>query len=195
MWGQSLTINVGATVADSLIPAIVSLDFVGWRTGDPLIGSADRTSVYLHVYDSFSITAGGAVNTVGNLIAVSTNAVNLELVPTATDVSWFFGLPNIAKDIPYFYVMASDTTAASTGDPSNLVYSDLETGINNPHAGGQSFNQTGDLGSGPTSHDLFFRVVTMTPIPEPSTFSLCALGLVMTGISRRSKAKRTARRA
>ena len=41
VWGQSLTINVGATVADALIPAIVSLDFVGWHTGDPLIGSAD----------------------------------------------------------------------------------------------------------------------------------------------------------
>lgn len=135
------------------------------------------------------------MSTVGNLVAVSTNALNLEIAAPATDLSWFFALPNIAKNVPYFYVMASDTVAATTSDPSNLVYSDLETGLGNPHAGGQSFNQTGDLGSGPTSQDLFFRVVSSTPVPEPSTFTLCALGLLLTGIGRRSKARRIARRA
>ena len=82
--------------------------------------------------------------------------------------------------------MASDTLTATSTSSSNLVYSDLETGLSNPHAGGQSFNQTGDLGSGPTSHDAFFRVVSSTPVPEPSTFTLCALGLVLTGIGRRT---------
>jgi len=187
VWGQSLTLNVGATIPDASIPAVVDLDLVGFRTGDPNIGSADRSSVYLHVYDDFTITAGGAVATVGNLVAVSTNSLDLEVAAPSTDAIWLFGATLLAKDTEYFYVMASDTSAATTLDPGNLIYSDMEVGILNPHAGGQGFHQTGDLGSGPTSEDLFFRVLSSTPVPEPGTFSLAALGLAGLAWARRGR--------
>lgn len=181
VWGQSLTINVGATVADALIPATVALEFAGFRTGDPGIGSASRSSVYLHVYDSFGITAGGGIDgsAIGSLIGVSTNSLNLEVLSPGTDASWVFGLPLLAKDAPYYFVMANTTAAATPGDFSNLVYSSMEVGVANPHGGGQAFHQTGDLGSGPASEDLFFRVVSSTPVPEPGTFTLTALALAL----------------
>jgi hypothetical protein len=183
VWGQSLTINIGATVPDISIPPTVALEFVGFRTGDPGIGSPGRSSVYLHVYDGFGITPGGAIDgpAIGNLIAVSNNSLNLEVFAPATDASWFFDLPLLAKDVPYYYVLANTDTAALPGDFSNLVYSDMEIGAANPYAGGQGFHQTGDLGSGPTSQDLFFRVVSSTPVPEPGTAVLTAIGLAVLG--------------
>ena len=68
--------RVGATVPDASIPATVLLDFVGWRSGDAGIGSPGRSTVYLHVYDSFGITPGGAIDPaeLGNLLAVSLNS-------------------------------------------------------------------------------------------------------------------------
>jgi hypothetical protein len=45
VWGQGITINIGATLPDAMIPASVALDFVGFRTGDASIGSADRSAV------------------------------------------------------------------------------------------------------------------------------------------------------
>ena len=185
VWGQSLTINVGATIPDAMIPAVVDLDLVGFRTGDPNIGSADRTSVYLHIYDDFTITFGGAVDTVGTLLAVSNNSLNLEIAAPSTDAIWLFDATLLAKDVEYFYVMASDTSTATTADPSNLIYSDMEVGVLNPHTGGRAFHQTGDFGSGPTSEDLFFRVLSSTPVPEPGSFSLAALGLVGLALGRR----------
>jgi len=181
VWGQSITLNVGATVADALIPPTMALEFVGFRTGDPGIGSPGRSSVYLHVYDGFGITPGGAIDgsAIGNLVGVSTNALNLEVLAPGTDASWFFGLPLLAKDTPYFYVMANTVSAATAADFSNLVYSSMEVGVANPHGGGQAFHQTGDLGSGPASEDLFFRVVSSSPVPEPGTAILTGLGLAL----------------
>ena len=188
VWGQSITLNVGATVADALIPPTMALEFVGFRTGDPGIGSPGRSSVYLHVYDNFAITAGGAIDasSIGNLVAVSTNALNLEVAAPGTDASWFFDLPILAKDTPYFYVMANTVDAALPTAYGNLVYSSMEVGVSNPHGGGQAFHQTGDLGSGPTSEDLFFRVVSSTPVPEPGTALLTGLGLAILA-SKRSR--------
>lgn len=190
VWGQSLTINVGATIPDASIPPVVSLDLVGFRTGDASIGSADRGNVYLHIYDGFGITAGGAVDgsAIGNLIAVSTNSLDLELAAPSTDAIWFFDGPSLAKDVPYYYVMASDTTAATSASFGNLVYSDLEVGAPNPHAGGRAFHQTGDFGDGPTSEDLFFRVLSSEPVPEPGTASLLGLGLAL--LAARSRTRR-----
>jgi hypothetical protein len=182
VWGQSLTLNVGATLPDSSIPPTVLLDFVGFRIGDSGIGSPGRTTVYLHIYDSFGITAGGAVDgsAIGNLLAVSINTQDLETpVAPGTDVIWTFAQPALAKDVEYFYVLADDPFAATAGDFSNLVYSDLQVGDANPHGGGQAFHQTGDLGNGPASQDLFFRVQSTLPVPEPSTAVLSLFGLAL----------------
>jgi hypothetical protein len=171
VWGQGLTINVGASLPDASIPATVMLNFVGWRTGTNTIGSPDRSAVYLHVYDDFGITAGGAVDgtAIGTLVAVSTNTVNLETPAVSTDVFWYFADPSLAKNVTYHYIMASNTVAATSGDFGNLIYSDFVVATGNPHAGGQAYRQPGDT---PAS-DLYFRVQSsFSPIPEPSTFLL-----------------------
>lgn len=191
VWGQGITINVGATVADSLITPTVDLQFVGFRIADPTVGSPGRTSVYLHVYDDFGITAGGAVDpsAIGNLIGVSTNALNLEIAAPSSDLSWFFSGVVIAKDATYHYVLANDTVAATSTSYGNLLYSELETGAPNPHGGGQPYVETGDVGGGPSSPDVYFRVVSETvTVPEPSAPILTGLGVLGLATARRRRA-------
>ena len=119
---------------------------------------------------------GGAI---GSLLAVSTNTVDLETPVDFTDVFWFFSGAALAKDVTYHYILATDTVAAIPTDFSNLIYSDFVVAYGNPHAGGQHYRQTGDLGGGPTSGDLFFRVQSsFDAVPEPSTFTLLGIGCV-----------------
>lgn len=186
VWGQGLTINIGASLPDALIPPIVNLDFVGFRTGDPGVGSPGRTAVRLHVYDGFALNGDGTVNAgaIGSLVAVSSNTVNLEAAAPSTDVIWFFDDP-ISKSATYHYILANNTTAATSTDFSNLLFSELQVANSNPYAGGQAYVQPGDE---PT-HDLFFRVISsFEPVPEPSALSLTVLGLLSLGpISRRRR--------
>lgn len=179
-WGQGITLNIGADLPDAAIPATVMLDFVGWRTGLPENGSPDdRTAVYLHVYDAFGINIDGSVDggAIGSLIAVSTNTVDLETPADSTDVFWFFDGAALAKDVTYHYILATNDVAATSADFSNLIYSDFVVAYGNPHAGGQHYRQPGDLGDGPTSGDLFFRVQSsFNVVPEPSTLALVGIG-------------------
>ncbi len=197
VWGQGLTLNIGADLPDGSIPPFVNLDFVGLRTGDPTGGSpSDRTAVYLHVYDNFGINPDGSVNgaAIGNLIDVSTNTVDLEAAAPTTDVFWFFSGPLLSKSTTYHYILANTASAATSGDFSNLVYSEFVTAYGNVHTGGQHYRQTGDLGDGPTSGDLFFRVQSsFDPVPEPSTFVLGTLGLVTLGLAFRRKRRSSCR--
>ena len=185
VWGQGLTINIGASLPDASIPATVGLDFVGFRTGESADGSPDdRTAVYLHVYDDFGINPDGTVigGDIGLLVGVSTNTVDLETPADSTDVIWLFNQPSISKNTTYHYILATNTSAATSGNFSNLIYSDFRVAEGNPHSGGQHYRQTGDLGDGPTSRDLFFRVQSsFSTVPEPSTFVLAALGLLSLG--------------
>jgi hypothetical protein len=44
---------------------------------------------------------------------------------------------------------------------------------------GKASTTTGDLGSGPVSQDLFFRVQSTIAVPEPSTAVLSLFGLAL----------------
>lgn len=159
VWGQSITINVGSTINDGAIPQTVGLRQVSFQTsgsGQPAV----KPVAYLHVYDGFGTDGNGAVTNIGNLMAISTNTVDFGVVSTLEEVTWYFADDELDKTTGYFYILATNTTAATMGDSSNLAGAGFELNTGNPYAGGQAWQANGFA----TDWDMEFEVVTTTDI-------------------------------
>jgi len=178
MWGHGITVNVGADTADAAIPQTVALTEASFQTSSSRVGGSQETAVYLHLYDAFAVNGSGVPTTIGNLIAVSTSTVDFATVGTNQQVTWSFGNDAIDKATVYNYILATNTTAATLGDFTNLTTASFELDTGNPYTGGQAWRANGDT----TDWDFAFEVKS---VPEPAALVLTTMGLA--GLLRRRR--------
>lgn len=180
MFGQGITVNNGADTADGSIPASVYLKDVTFQTTSSTTGLGTSTTAYIHVYDAFAVDGDNTPSTIGNLVTVSTNFIDLSSAVSNGALTWTFdGATAISKSTTYHYILASSTTAATVGDSSSLTTHAFELNTGNPYTGGQAFRA-----NGPTNDwDMEFALTTDTvAVPEPSSVLLtlvAGLGLLI----------------
>jgi len=172
MFGQSITVNVGADTADGSIPATVYLTELSFQYSSSASGGT-LSNAYIHVYDAFAVDGDNTPSTIGNLVAVSTSTVSSGAANGT--LTWTFGGDAISKSTAYTYVFASTTTAQTVADSSGLVGAGIELNTGNPYTGGRAFRANGTT----TDWDFAFEMKTSTtPVPEPSAALLGGLGLL-----------------
>ncbi|GAA5493903.1 PEP-CTERM protein-sorting domain-containing protein [Rubritalea squalenifaciens DSM 18772] len=167
MFGQGITVNVGADTADASIPSTVYLDQLSFQSTSSGVGIGTAT-VYIHVYDAFDVDGTNAPSVIGNLVAVSSTTIDLSAVGANETMTWDFAGEGIDKSSTYYYVLATDTNAATVGDSANLTGSGFELNTGNQYTGGQGYRANGTT----TDWDLEFELVTSTAVPEPSSTAL-----------------------
>jgi hypothetical protein len=182
VWGQGITVNVGADTPDGSIPATVYLNEVSFQISHGGSNSP-ATNVYLHVYDDF-VSTGGTPTTIGNLVAVSSSTVNLATATSLQQITWSFAGDAVNKATTYYYILANNTTAATTSNFSNLTPVELEVGTGDPYAGGRTWWALGSLPD--SGWDVEFLMKTST-VPEPSSLALLGLGSLLLLRTRRKR--------
>jgi len=183
MFGQGITVNVGADTADASIPGTVFLQSLSFQTTSSTTGLGTSTAAYIHVYDAFAVDGDNTPSAIGNLIAVSSNTVDLAGSASLETLTWnFSGSDAIAKGSQYHYILANDTNAATVLDSSNLTTHAFELNVGNPYTGGQAYRANGTT----TDWDMEFQLITDTDsIPEPSSTLLVGLGAIGMMLRRR----------
>lgn len=183
MWGQQITVNVGADTADGSITSTVYIEELSYQYSSSASGGIPGD--FMHVYSDFVTDGTGAITSIGSLIAVGTATIG---TPTGGDqLTWTFsgGLDAaIDKSTQYMFVSASDAVAGTVGNGlGNLIGGGYELATNDPYAGGDSLRGNG----GNTGWDQDFELKTNTvAVPEPSSSALLGLaGLAL--ILRRRK--------
>lgn len=180
MFGQSITVNVGADTADASIPSTVYLQELSFQRTSSTTGLGTGAA-YIHVYDAFAVDGDNTPSTIGNLVAVSSSTVDLGAVGPNETMTWTFANDAIAKGTSYAYVLATNTTAATVADSSNLKTAAFELDTGNPYTGGQAYRANGTT----SDWDNAFELKTST-IPEPGSLALLGLGGLL--IARRRRA-------
>ncbi|MGB1261148.1 MAG: hypothetical protein ACPG6P_13980 [Akkermansiaceae bacterium] len=172
MFGQSITVNVGADTADASIPPTVYIEELSFQYSSSASGGAPD-GVYIHVYDAFAVDGSANPTTIGSLVAVSTNTVDMSALSGNEQLTWTFtGADAIAKGTSYAYIFASDTTAATVGNDGNLLGIGAELDVGEPYTGGQAFRANGTQ----SDWDMAFELKTNTvAVPEPSSTALLSM--------------------
>lgn len=171
MWGQGITVNVGADTPDGSIPTTVYITELSFQYSSS--NSGGLPGGYIHVYDNFATDGTGAITAIGNLVAVS-NETTFGALTGGEQLTWTFdGTAGIDKSTTYYYISAIDTTAATVGSNGNLIGAGYELDVGNPYSGGQAYRGNG----GQSDWDMAFELKTETvPVPEPSSAALLGLG-------------------
>lgn len=179
MFGQGITINIGANTNDAAIPNPVALQQVSFQNSSSGSGAASNV-VYLQVYDAF-VTDGqsptSTPTTIGNLIAVSTNTVDLGAAAALDQLIWLFDNDELDKATEYFYILSTTTTAATVLDWSNLATGAFELEVGNPYTGGDAIRANGDT----TDWDMEFEVITSDVSPGAQVTDVTITGPVSGG--------------
>tara|TARA_B110000908_G_scaffold167669_1_gene221032 strand:- start:558 stop:1229 length:672 start_codon:yes stop_codon:yes gene_type:complete len=183
MWGQQITVNVGADTADGSITPTVFIEELSYQYSSSASGGVPGD--FMQVYSDFVTDGAGAITSIGTLIAVSNDA-NFGVLAGGDQLTWTFGgdaLDAISKSTQYMFVSASDAVAATLLSNGNLIGGGYELATTNPYAGGDSLRGNG----GNTGWDQDFELKTNTvAVPEPSSTALLGLaGLAL--ILRRRK--------
>lgn len=174
MFGQSITVNVDSDLPDGSIPASVYVTELTLKQTGSATGINDTDVAYIHIYDAFAVDGSLSPTTIGNLITVSSSTVDFSTTGANSVLTWSFaGDTAIDKGTEYFYVLATNTTAATVGDSANLTTQGLRLTTGDPYSGGRAFR-----GNGTTSDwDAEFTLKTSTTVvPEPSSTALLGLG-------------------
>jgi len=176
MFGQSITVNVGADTPDGSIPATVYLRTLTFKQTNSTTGINTTDTAYIHVYDAFAVDGSATPSTIGNLVAVSSGTVDFTTTGAGDLLTWTFdgGAGDaIQKGSQYYYVLATNTTAATVGDSSNLTTQGFRLSTGNQYTGGQAFRANGTT----SDWDNEFTLETSTAIvPEPTSAALLGLG-------------------
>lgn len=174
MFGQSITVNVGADTPDGTIPTSVYVTELSFTQTNSATGINTTDVAYIHVYDAFSVDGDNTPSAIGNLITVSTSTVDFSTTGAGSALTWSFaGTTALDKGTEYFYVLATDTTAATVGDSANLTTQGLRLTTGDPYSGGRAFRANGTT----SDWDNEFTLKTSTTIvPEPSSTALLGLG-------------------
>lgn len=176
--GQSITINVGANTNDAAIPQMVSLNRVTFQARS---GNTPGTGLaYLQVYDDWDVDATGAIVTIGNLVAASTNAVDLA-APALSLMTWGFDLDEIDKATEYHYILATDTTAATVLDTSNITnaVNGFELHATDSYDGGRTWVPN-EFNVNAATWDIEFEVVT-TEVSAAAPVTVMITGPISSG--------------
>lgn len=171
MFGQSITATVGADTPVIDIPATVYVQELSFQRTSSTTGIGTSTAAYIHIYDAFAVDGSANPSSIGNLIGVSSSTIDLANSSANQTLTWTFNNVAISSAQQYFYVLATNTSAATVGNSSNLTTSAFELNTGNPYTGGQAYRANGTT----SDWDMEFRLVTNT-IPEPSTALLGGLG-------------------
>lgn len=174
MFGQGITVNVGADTADGSIPSTVYLNELSFRQTNSTTGINTTDTAYIHVYDAFAVDGDATPSIIGSLVAVSSTTVDFSTTGAGVLLTWSFdGTDAITKGTGYHYVLATNTSAATVGDSSNLTTQGFRLTTGDPYAGGQAFRANGTT----SDWDNEFTLKTSTEaVPEPSSTALLGLG-------------------
>jgi len=171
MWGQTITPDVGASPAGP--HGTLYLQSMEFQTSNSTLGPPGN--VYLHVYDDFATGPSGDPSVIGNLVAVSTNTLDMNAAGMDANLKWdFVGNVGLTAANQYTFVTALDQNEATLLDFTNLGNGGqfaLNTG--DPYAGGDSHRQ-GAFSSG---WDMEFQATfSDVAVPEPTSLALLGLG-------------------
>lgn len=125
MFGQGITVTIGADTPLANIPAIVNLQSLSFQRTNTTTGIGTSTAAYIHVYDAFVVDGDNTPSAIGNLVAVSTNTVDFTASTPLQTLTWNFASNPILSTATYHYVLATNTTAATVANSSNLTTSEV----------------------------------------------------------------------
>ena len=175
MWGQQITVNIGADTADGSITPTVYIEELSYQYSSSASGGVPGD--FMHVYSGFVTDGTGAITSIGTLIAVSNDA-NFGTLAGGDQLTWTFGgdaADAISKSTQYMFVSASDTTAGTVGNGlGNLVGGGYELATTNPYSGGDTLRGNG--GTTGWDQDFELKTNTVVAVPEPSSTALLGLG-------------------